>query len=167
MRFRGSFGRVRIIGLIRLGRSVSKMGLDEYKELILTSLADGIPGFILLSERDPTNMQRLPVVLLEFASRESMNTCARLVYLNEDSVGVNVTYGLASPRHEELRDLIDLSLGTFELLDLSSSAAPPESVVEALITTFIRITFMRSHTQRAGNRGARRSITIRNCRSRR
>ena len=111
---------------------LGNMGLDEYKQLILTSLVEGIPGFRLLSERDLTNSQGLPVVLLEFTSRESMITWTRLVYLHENSMGVNVTYGLTSSRHEELWDLIDLSLGTFELLEPAGLTAPPDSVVEAL-----------------------------------
>ena len=115
---------------------LGEMGLDEYKELILTSLVEGIPGFRLLSERDLTNGQGLPIVLLEFTNRESKVTWTRLVYLHENAVGVNVTYGLTSSRHEELKGLIDLSLSTFELLELSGAAAPQGSVVETL-TAFV------------------------------
>lgn len=93
------------------------MTLEEYVDAIISIAESGVQGFELISREPVLTQQDLPAAIVTFSIQGGLVKTSRFIYLHEGSLAFSATYVAARARYEELKPLIDYSVGTFQVTE--------------------------------------------------
>ena len=96
-----------------IGLGLGGMTLDDYVDLVIDVLIEGVPGFELLSRQLNETSGGQPVEILFFSSDFGSNFTKRMISVTDDGYALNATYATAAYDFQDFEALIDYSFSTF------------------------------------------------------
>ena len=95
------------------GSTVHGESLSAYVDAVISIDRQTDPQHELVSRERTATVQGLSAEMLEYTLYEGAHTVSALIYLHNNRIGFRTAYGTATPRYEEMKDMIAYSFSTF------------------------------------------------------